>query len=52
MIRQGGNRARAIRLTKADAGVLLVDILALFIGEEHVGREASLGGIGVWAGVS
>ena len=42
-------RARS-RPTKGDAGVLLVDVLALLVGEEHVGRETSLGGIGIWEG--
>jgi hypothetical protein len=37
-----------IELTKADARVLLAHVLALLVGKEHVGREASLGGIGVW----
>ena len=41
-----------IELTKADARVLLAHVLALLVGKEHVGREASLGGIGVWEEVS
>jgi hypothetical protein len=42
-------RARS-ELTKGDTGVLLVDIVTLLVGEEHVGRETSLGGIGIWEG--
>ena len=34
--------------TEADAGILLPHILTLLIGEEHVGGEATLGGIGIW----
>lgn len=34
-------------LTEADAGVLLTDVLALLVGEEHVGRETTLGSVGV-----
>jgi len=34
-------------LAKADARVLVANILALLVGEEHVGREATLGGIWV-----
>jgi hypothetical protein len=48
MIERWRWRARDRALTEADAGVLLVDVLALLVGEEHVGRETSLGGIGVW----
>lgn len=29
-------------LTELDAGVLLTDVLALLVGEEHVGRETTL----------
>ena len=36
------------RHTEADAGVLLSHIVTLLIGEEHVGRQTTLGGIGVW----
>jgi hypothetical protein len=35
-------------LTEADAGVVLTDLLAVLVGEEHVGRETTLGGVGVW----
>jgi hypothetical protein len=35
-------------LTERDAGVLLADVLALLVGEEHVGGETTLGGVGVW----
>jgi len=34
-------------LAKADARVLLTDVIALFVGEEHVGRETALGRVGV-----
>ena len=34
-------------LTEADAGIFLADRLTLVVGEEHVGRETSLGGIGI-----
>jgi hypothetical protein len=40
--------SREITPTKADAGVLVAHVLALLIGEEHVGRETSLWGVGVW----
>lgn len=35
------------RLTERDAGVLVANILTLLVGEEHVGREATLWGIGI-----
>ncbi len=38
--------------TKGNAGVLLAHILALLIGEEHVGRQPALRGVGVWRHVS
>lgn len=31
------------KLTELDAGVLLTDVLTLLVGEEHVGRETTLG---------
>jgi hypothetical protein len=34
-------------LTEADAGVLLANLVAVVIGEEHVGGETTLGSIGV-----
>lgn len=34
-------------LAELDAGVILTDLVALLIGEEHVGGETTLGGIGV-----
>ena len=34
--------------TESDTRVLLANILTLLIGEEHVGRQATLGCIGVW----
>ena len=37
----------ARRLTELDAGVLLADLVTLLVGEEHVGRETALGGVGV-----
>ena len=33
--------------TEANTRVLIADVLTLLIGEEHVGRETALGGIGV-----
>lgn len=30
-------------LTELDTGVLLTDVLTLLVGEEHVGRETTLG---------
>ena len=33
--------------TKADAGVLIADILTLLVGKEHVGRQATLGSVGI-----
>jgi hypothetical protein len=35
------------RLTELDAGVLLADLVALLVGEEHVGGETTLGRVGV-----
>jgi predicted ATPase len=35
--------------TEADTWVLLTNIVTLIVGEEHVGRETTLGGIGVCA---
>jgi hypothetical protein len=34
-------------LCKRDAGVFLAHIIALLVGEKHVCRKASLGGIGI-----
>jgi hypothetical protein len=34
--------------TEADARVLITDILTLLIREEHVGRETTLGRVGVF----
>ena len=34
--------------TKGNSRVLLPHIVALLIGEEHVGRQTTLGRIGVW----
>jgi len=34
-------------LPEGDAGVFSSDVLALLVGEEHVGGEATLGGVGV-----
>lgn len=36
-----------VQLTELDAGVLLANLLALLVGEEHVGGETTLGGVGV-----
>lgn len=33
--------------TEGDPGVLLSHVVTLLVGEKHVGREATLGGIGV-----
>jgi hypothetical protein len=38
----------AIQHTELDAGVVLADLVALLVGEEHVGRETTLGLVGVW----
>lgn len=35
------------RLTELDAGVLLADLVALLVGEEHVGGETTLGRVGI-----
>lgn len=35
------------KLTELDAGVLFTDVLALLVGEKHVGRQTTLGGVGV-----
>jgi hypothetical protein len=34
--------------TEADTGVLITDILTLLVREEHVGRETTLGRVGVF----
>lgn len=34
--------------TEADARVLITDILTLLVREEHVGRETTLGRVGVF----
>lgn len=38
--------------TEGDAGVLIPDVLALLVGEEHIGRKTTLGRVRVWVGVS
>jgi hypothetical protein len=35
-------------LTELDAGVVLTDLLALLVGEEHVCGKTTLGRVGVW----
>ena len=35
-------------LTEADAGVLLADLIAVVIGEEHVSGQTTLGRVGVY----
>jgi hypothetical protein len=35
-------------LTELDAGVVLADLVALLVGKEHVGRQTTLGRVGVW----
>jgi hypothetical protein len=39
---------RDAKLTELDAGVVLTDLLAGLVGEEHVGGKTTLGGVGVW----
>lgn len=39
-------------LTEANAWVLGPDVVTLFVGEEHVGGETTLGCVGVWTLVS
>jgi hypothetical protein len=39
-------------LTEADAGVLLTNVLTLFVGEEHVSGKTTLGSIGVCKGLA
>jgi hypothetical protein len=34
--------------TELDAGVVLADLVTLLVGEEHVGREATLRLVRVW----
>lgn len=34
-------------LTEGDAGVLLANLVTVFVGEEHVSRETTLGRVGV-----
>ena len=34
--------------TEADTRVLVTDVLALLVGEEHVGRETTLGRVGIF----
>lgn len=36
-----------MRHTEADTGVLLADLVAVVIGEEHVSGKTTLGGVGV-----
>jgi hypothetical protein len=36
------------RLTELDTGVVLADLVTLLVGKEHVGRETTLGRVGVW----
>jgi hypothetical protein len=40
-------RNKNTKLTERDTGVLLTDVLTLLIGKEHVGRQTTLGSIGV-----
>lgn len=40
-------RVGCIELTEADTGILLTDVIALVIGEEHVRGKTTLGSIGV-----
>ena len=34
--------------TELNAGVVLANLLAGLVGEEHVGGKTTLGGVGVW----
>lgn len=47
-----GGRNLGGELTERDTRVLLTDVLALLVGEEHVGRKTTLGRVGVWIQVS
>ena len=38
---------RRLAHTEFDAGVLLADLVALLVGEKHVGGETTLGRVGV-----
>ena len=38
------------RHTELDTGVVLADLVALLVGEEHVGRKTALGLVGIWWG--
>lgn len=40
-------QAQGSQHTELDAGVVLADLLATVIGEEHVSRETTLGCVGV-----
>lgn len=37
----------SVQHTELDAGVVLADLVALLVGEEHVGRKTALGLVGV-----
>jgi hypothetical protein len=36
------------RRTKRDTGVLVADVVALLVGEEHVCGKTTLGGVGIY----
>ena len=42
-------RVRLDHLTKADAWVLITDILTLLVGKEHVCGKTTLWSIGIWS---
>ena len=41
------NEAGGSILTEADAGILLANLVAVVVGEEHVGGQTALGSVGV-----
>jgi len=45
--RGGVKKKKKKELTELDTRVVLTDLVALLVGEEHVGGEAALGGVGV-----
>lgn len=51
-VRHSRSSAKAITLTEADTGVLLANLVTVVVGEEHVGRETTLGGVGVWSNLA
>ena len=39
---------QSVQHTELDAGVVLANLVALLVGEEHVGRKTALGLVGIW----